>query len=87
MHRDPSHEDKSRLRDPRAGENFAALRRFALTRLKNDHRAKMGSNNRRLKADWDDHYLSQLLFKTREGRTGAPPIRHPEYQYRHPEYQ
>ena len=58
-------EDDSRLRDPRARENFAVLRHIALTRLKNDHRAKIGIKNKRLKAGWDDTYLSQLLFETR----------------------
>ena len=57
-------EDESRLRDPRARENFAVLRHIALTRLKNDQREKMGIKNKRLKAGWDDHYLSQLLFET-----------------------
>jgi len=58
-------EDDSRLRDPQARENFAVLRHIALTRLKNDTREKMGIKNKRLKAGWDDKYLSDLLFKTR----------------------
>jgi predicted transposase YbfD/YdcC len=58
-------EDESRLRDPRARENFAVLRHIALTRLKNDKREKMGIKNKRLKAGWDDKYLAQLLFETR----------------------
>ena len=57
-------DDESRLRDPRARENFAVLRHIALTRLKNDQREKMGIKNKRLKAGWDDSYLSQLLFET-----------------------
>jgi predicted transposase YbfD/YdcC len=57
-------EDESRLRDPRARENFAVLRHIALTRLKNDKREKMGIKNKRLKAGWDDKYLSDLLCKT-----------------------
>jgi len=57
-------EDESRLRDPRARENFAVLRHIALTRLKNDQRTKIGIKNKRLKAGWDDNYLSQLLFET-----------------------
>ena len=56
---------ESRLRDPRARENFAVLRHIALSRLKNDKREKMGIKNKRLKAGWDDNYLSQLLFETR----------------------
>jgi predicted transposase YbfD/YdcC len=58
-------EDESRLRDPRARENFAVLRHIAPTRLKNDQRAKIGIKNKRLKAGWDDNYQSQLLFETR----------------------
>ena len=58
-------EDESRLRDPRARENFAVLRHIALSRLKNDKREKMAIKNKRLKAGWNDNYLSQLLFETR----------------------
>ena len=58
-------EDESRLRDPRSRENFAVLRHIALSRLKNDQREKMGIKNKRLKAGWDDNYLSQLLFERR----------------------
>lgn len=57
-------EDDSRLRNPQARENFAVLRHIALTRLKNDTREKMGIKNKRLKAGWDDKYLSELLFQT-----------------------
>lgn len=57
-------EDESRLRDLRARENFAVLRHIALTRLKNDKRENMGIYNKRLKAGWDDNYLSCLLFQT-----------------------
>jgi len=56
-------EDESRLRDPQARENFAVLRHLALSRLKNDKREKMGIKNKRLKAGWDEKYLSNLLFQ------------------------
>ena len=56
-------EDESRLRDCQGRENFAVLRHIALSRLKNDKREKMGIKNKRLKAGWDDNYLSELLFK------------------------
>jgi predicted transposase YbfD/YdcC len=56
-------EDESRLRDPQARENFAVLRHMALSRLKNDKREKMGIKNKRLKAGWDEKYLSHLLFQ------------------------
>jgi len=57
-------EDESRLRDSQAREHFAVLRHIALTRLKNDRREKMGIKNKRLKAGWDDNYLSNLLFQS-----------------------
>jgi predicted transposase YbfD/YdcC len=57
-------EDESRLRDPQARENFAVLRHIALSRLKNDKREKIGIKNKRLRAGWDDNYLSELLYKT-----------------------
>jgi predicted transposase YbfD/YdcC len=57
-------EDESRLRDPQARENFAVLRHIALTRLKNDKHERMGIKNKRLKAGWDDSYLSDLLFQS-----------------------
>jgi predicted transposase YbfD/YdcC len=57
-------EDESRLRDPQARENFAVLRHLALSRLKNDKREKMGIKNKRLKAGWDEKYLSNLLFQS-----------------------
>ncbi len=40
------------------------LRHIALSRLKNDTRKKMGIKNKRLKAGWDDNYLSNLLFQS-----------------------
>jgi predicted transposase YbfD/YdcC len=56
-------EDDSRLRDPQARENFAVLRHIALSRLKNDTQEKIGIKNKRLKAGWDEKYLSRLLFE------------------------
>jgi hypothetical protein len=35
----------------------------ALSRLKNDKREKMSIKNKRLKAGWDEKYLSNLLFQ------------------------
>ena len=64
-------EDESRLRDPQARENFAVLRHMALSRLKNDKREKMGIKNKRLKAGWDEKYLSNLLFQNGKRHDGA----------------
>jgi predicted transposase YbfD/YdcC len=55
-------EDESRLRDPNARENFALLRHIALNLLAKDTKTKIGTMNKRLRAGWDDEYLSNLLF-------------------------
>ena len=55
-------EDDSRVREPVARENLAVLRHIALNRLKNDP-TKLGIQNKRLKAGWDEHYLAKLLFE------------------------
>ena len=55
-------EDDSRVREPVARENLAVLRHIALNRLKNDP-AKLGIQNKRLKAGWDERYLAKLLFE------------------------
>jgi len=46
-----------------ARENLAVLSHIALTRLKQDPHTKLGLQNKRLKAAWDDRYLAQLLFE------------------------
>jgi predicted transposase YbfD/YdcC len=55
-------EDESRVRDERARENLAVLRHIAMNRLKNDD-TKLGIQNKRLRAGWDEKYLAQLLFE------------------------
>ncbi len=55
-------EDESRVRDDIARENLAVLRHIALNRLKNDN-TKLGIQNKRLRAGWDERYLAQLLFE------------------------
>jgi predicted transposase YbfD/YdcC len=55
-------EDDSRVRDPEARENLALIRRIALTRLKHDE-TKLGIQSKRLKAAWDERYLTKLLFE------------------------
>lgn len=55
-------EDESRVRDANARENLAVLRHIALNRLKNDN-TKLGIANKRLRAGWDEAYLSKLLFE------------------------
>jgi len=55
-------EDESRVRDDLARENLAVLRHIALNRLKNDD-TKLGIQNKRLRAGWDENYLAHLLFE------------------------
>lgn len=56
------HEDQSRIRQGHADANFSLLRRTALSLLKNNHTAKVGIKNKRLRAGWDDHYMLEVLF-------------------------
>ena len=53
-------EDKSRIRKDHAAENFATLRRIALTLLKATP-DKIGIANRRLKAGWDNAFLLRVV--------------------------
>ncbi|WP_295396637.1 ISAs1 family transposase [uncultured Thiodictyon sp.] len=61
-------EDECRVRETIARENLAVLRHIALTRLKNDG-TKLGIQNKRLKAGWDERYLTKLLFEPPEPKT------------------
>lgn len=58
-------EDDSRVRTGHAPENLAVLRHIALNLLRQDTSTKLGIQNKRLKAGWDDTYLANLVF----GRT------------------
>ena len=58
------------MRDPVARENLAVLRHIALSRLKQDRHTKLGIQNKRLKAGWDEHYLAELLFDPPHPMTG-----------------
>jgi len=62
-------EDECRVRDPVARENLAVLRHLALSRLKHDD-TKLGIQNKRLKAGWDESYLSKLLFESPQRKDG-----------------
>jgi predicted transposase YbfD/YdcC len=54
-------EDKSRKRKDNAAENFATIRRLALTKLTNTPFKRQGVFNRRLIASWNENYLSEVL--------------------------
>lgn len=55
------HEDDCRIRTGDAPQNFAILRRIALSLLKNEKTCKLGVAAKRLKAGWDVRYLAKLL--------------------------
>jgi predicted transposase YbfD/YdcC len=56
-------EDESRVRKDHGAENFAVLRHIALNLLKQDTTTKLGTQNKRLKAAWEQDYLLALLTK------------------------
>ena len=54
-------EDHCRIRDLRAAENVAMVRRMALQLLKRQPGETVGVPIRRLRAGWDNAYLVQVL--------------------------
>ncbi|MEO0803283.1 MAG: ISAs1 family transposase, partial [Cyanobacteria bacterium J06642_2] len=55
------HEDASRIRKDHAPENLALVRHLALNLLKQDRSTKVGIKAKRLKAGWDNDFLSTIL--------------------------
>jgi predicted transposase YbfD/YdcC len=55
-------EDDCRVRKDNGPQNLAVLRHIALNLLKQDTTAKCGTRAKRLKAGWDEEYLSKILF-------------------------
>jgi hypothetical protein len=58
--------------EPGARENLAMLRLIAPNRLKDDP-TKLGIQNKRLEASWEERYLAKLLFE----ETDPPSKRKP----------
>ena len=54
-------EDESRIRQKNAPENMAVLRHFALNLLKKENSKKRSIKMKRLRAGWDEQYLTQVL--------------------------
>jgi predicted transposase YbfD/YdcC len=55
-------EDDSRIRKDNAPQNFAVLRHIANSLLQQNKSVKTGIKNKRLKAGWDNEYLTKVLF-------------------------
>ena len=56
--------DQSRVRKDHGAENVSVLRRTALTLFKREKTAKAGIKNKRLRAGWDEEYLTKILLGT-----------------------
>ncbi len=54
-------EDASRVRKDHAPENLALIRHIAINLLRQDTSTKVGIKAKRLKAGWDNVYLSRIL--------------------------
>ena len=54
-------EDQSRMRNKNSGENFAAIRRMAISLLKQETTKKLSMKCKRLLAGWDNEYLLKIL--------------------------
>jgi predicted transposase YbfD/YdcC len=54
-------EDRSRIREENAPENFGLLRRLALCLLKKETSSKRSIKGKRLRASWDESYLRRVL--------------------------
>jgi len=54
-------EDDSRIRKDHAPANMALLRHIAVNLLKQEKTAKVGINNKRKRAGWDNNYLEKVV--------------------------
>jgi predicted transposase YbfD/YdcC len=60
-------EDAHRMADPHAAENFALLRRLALSLLKRAGGDKASIRSKQMRAGWDNDFLAQVILETAEG--------------------
>ena len=54
-------EDDCRIRKDNAPQNFALIRHISLNLLNQEKTSKTGARNKRLRAGWDDDYLTKIL--------------------------
>ena len=54
-------EDQSRATQGYCAENLAVIRHLAVNLLSQEQSAKGGTHAKRLKAGWDDQYLTKIL--------------------------
>jgi predicted transposase YbfD/YdcC len=54
-------EDDCRIRKDNAPQNFALIRQISLNLLNQEKTSKTGARNKRLRAGWDDDYLTKIL--------------------------
>lgn len=66
-------EDDSRMRRGYSAENFAMMRRIALSVVKRDTDSKRSLKRRRKICGYDDEYLERLLFNSDSVLAPRPP--------------
>ena len=54
-------EDDCRIKKDNAPQNFAMIRHIFLNLLNQEKVSKTGAKNKRLRAGWDDDYLTKIL--------------------------
>lgn len=59
-------EDAHRIADLGAAENFALLRRLALSLLKRANGGKGSTRSKQMRAGWDNDFLAQVILETAE---------------------
>jgi len=57
-------EDDARAIQGYSAENLAVIRHLAVNLLTQEKTAKVGTHAKRLKAGWNDHYLTKVLSQT-----------------------